>query len=109
MTDNKLPQGHKVRFRARFSVKGVPTDPASVIATVRKPDGSLAVFSRMDGVQRDDVGEYHVDYHCDEAGPMTVRFACELSDQQKDYVVEEPAGTETRADGVSGWKGWSGR
>jgi hypothetical protein len=56
-----------------FKVAGVATDPTTVSATVRAPDGTTTVHPQSDLVH-DGVGAFHLDVTADQAGDWTYKF-----------------------------------
>jgi hypothetical protein len=55
-----------------FTVAAAPTDPTTVAATVRKPDGTTTVYTTE--IVHDGTGRYHLNVVCDQAGEWTWKF-----------------------------------
>ena len=59
-----------------FTVGGVATDPTTVTASVRKPDGTTTNYTVMAGqIVKDSVGNYHLDITTDLSGRWAYKFA----------------------------------
>ena len=66
--------GDKVRVTATFTQGGTGTDPFTIVATHRKPDGTdTDVTSSVDDGETPD-GIYDLDVTLDQVGTHTIRF-----------------------------------
>lgn len=64
------------RLSVNFKVNGVLTNPTTISATVRKPDGTTAVYTTATSpaIVNDGTGLYHLDVVVDQAGQWTYKF-----------------------------------
>jgi hypothetical protein len=70
-------EGTPVRVSATFRVAGVETDPTTVTAIIRDPDGveRTYLYGTDAELVRDDAGDYHVDVDAGPPGRWIYRFA----------------------------------
>lgn len=70
-------EGTEVRVSALFTVAGTPTDPTTVTAIIRDPDGveTTYLYGTDAELVKDSTGAYHVDVDADVAGRWVYRFA----------------------------------
>ena len=56
--------GDLARISSAFTTAatGTPTDPTTITARVKAPDGSLTVFTYPSGVTKDSTGNFHADF-----------------------------------------------
>ena len=66
--------GDKVRVTATFTQGGSGTDPSTIVATHRKPDGTDTNVSSSVAAGTADDGIYTLDVSLDQVGTHTVRF-----------------------------------
>ncbi len=76
MTINTYRKGQKVRCVAGFAVSGMPTDPTTVTAKVKKPSGTVTtyVYGTDAALVKDSTGNYHIDVTSDEKSEWNFRF-----------------------------------
>lgn len=93
MADIVYDLGDPATPAAAFALAGVPTDPTTVTATVRKPDGTDTDYS-AGSIIHDGVGAYHLELTADQAGRWEYKFvgAGAVNDVQtgRFYVAPDP-------------------
>lgn len=69
--------GDVARMTVEFRVDGVLTDPTTISATVKKPDGTVTVYTTLTvlPIVRDSQGVYHLDVPANQPGTWTFKFA----------------------------------
>lgn len=69
--------GDQVRLAAVFTVSGVATDPSTVTAVIKTPDGQRTTLLYLTDVAlvRDSAGHFHVDYDVLVPGVHGYRFS----------------------------------
>jgi hypothetical protein len=70
--------GALVRLSASFAeADGTPIDPGSVVAMTKDPNGDFLEYEQTGSdptIERDDVGEYHLDFVAEVPGLWYFRF-----------------------------------
>lgn len=73
---NSYPIGAEVNMSASFVVSGVATDPTTVQAKIRQPNGTITTYTYGTDASlvRDNIGVYHVTVIVSGAGVWSYRF-----------------------------------
>lgn len=78
MTTAAYKVGTNVRVDANtfVDIDGAAADPDTITARVKQPDDSVTefVYGTAPTLQRDGVGQYHLDYEVTQAGRHTVQW-----------------------------------
>ena len=89
MSETWYDIGDAPRFSASFAVGDVPTDPATITAKVRDPDGTITTYVHGTDaeLERDAEGEYALVVPLTKDGVWFVRF--EGTGNQADAATED--------------------
>jgi hypothetical protein len=78
-----LDVGDSPTLSCVFKVNGTATDPTTVTAKVKKPDGTITTYSSP---TKDSTGNYHISVSIDQHGTWWHRWvgtgACEVAEEE---------------------------